>query len=226
MRRIEYSGAFGHVTARGNDKQAIFLDDVDYMTFLRMLAQVVAEFGWRCHAYCLMPNHYHLLLETPEPNLGRGMHVLNGRYARRFNERHGHVGHVFQGPYHREPVERDEHLAETCRYIALNPVRAGLCERPEDWPWSSYSAGHVPFVFDSAEAYRRFVADGLNDWRRRSAAARTLLSSRMQSLVCLGLRGCCGVGRTTGAWINPGSEPQPAWFSEVVVVWGERLRPG
>jgi REP-associated tyrosine transposase len=104
-----------------------------------MLGDVLSSRGWIRHAYCLIPNHYHLLLEVPELDLPRGLHRLNGRYARRFNQRHGRVGHVFGGPYFAQPVRRDEHVIEACRYIVLNPVRAGLCAHPADWPWSSYS---------------------------------------------------------------------------------------
>lgn len=101
---------------------------------------MIDECGWRCHAYCLLTNHYHLLIETPEPTLADGMHCLNGRWARWFNKRYSRVGHVFQGPYGAECVSTDEHLLELFRYISLNPVRAGLCEAPEDWPWSSFAA--------------------------------------------------------------------------------------
>jgi putative transposase len=131
---------FFHVTGRGNVRQEIFLDDRDYATFLRYLSVAIERFGWRCHSYCLIPNHYHALLEVDPTVLGRGMLVVAGSYARYFNHRYGATGHVFQGPYGAEPVVREPHLLETFRYIALNPVRAGLCERPEEWPWSSYRA--------------------------------------------------------------------------------------
>jgi len=156
-----------HVTNRGNDRRAIFDDELDYLDFIRQLAKVVDACGWLCHSFCLMPNHYHLLVETPQPNLGDGMHLLNGRYARRFNARHERVGHLFQGPYRAEAVERDEHLLEVCRYVVLNPVRAGLVERAERWPWSSYGSD-FSFVerettrrlFGSDEEFRAFVAAG------------------------------------------------------------------
>jgi putative transposase len=128
------------VTSRGNAREAIFRDELDYLAFLRMLAPVVSQCHWSCYAFCLMPNHYHLLLATPDPTISRGMHLLNGRYARRFNVRHDRVGHLFQGRYHAEPVVRDEHLLEVCRYIALNPVRAGLCADARDWPWAATAA--------------------------------------------------------------------------------------
>ena len=130
----------------------MFVDEADYLTFLHWLEQTVTRQGWLCHAFCLMSNHYHLLLETFGPDLGAGMLLLNGSYARYFNNRHGAVGHVFQGRYRAESVTRDGHLLETCRYIALNPVRAGLAARPFDWRWSSYRATAAlgrrpPFLF-------------------------------------------------------------------------------
>ncbi len=97
--RIEYPGALYHITTRGNARQEIFLDNVDRETFLTTLSQVIERFGWLCHAYCLMPNHYHLLVETPKPNLSRGMRQLNGVYTQAFNRRHGRVGHLFQGRF-------------------------------------------------------------------------------------------------------------------------------
>jgi putative transposase len=138
--RLQIPGGVYHVMSRGNGRAAIFEDDADYATFLRHLAKVVERFGWLCHGFCLMPNHVHLLLETPDPNLAAGMQVLNLSYARYFNWRKRRVGHVFQGPYRDVLVRRDAHLLELCRYIALNPVRAGLVTDPADWPWASYRA--------------------------------------------------------------------------------------
>ena len=160
-RRIEVPGGLFHVTARGNAQEAIYDDTTDYIEFLRTFATVVAQYRWLTHAYSLLPNHYHLLVETPEPNLGAGMHLLNGRYARRLNNRHGRVGHVFQGPYGAELVERDEHLQEAYRYVVLNPVRAGLCERFEDWPWTFVDAEIIRDLFGSLDRFRAFVADGV-----------------------------------------------------------------
>ncbi len=131
---------FHHVTGRGVVRRPIFVDDADYARFLKYLATAIDRFEWRCHSYCLIPNHYHLLLETRPGALARGMLVVAGSYARYFNHRYKTDGHVFQGPYHAEPVERDEHLLQAFSYIADNPVKAGLVERPEDWRWSSYRA--------------------------------------------------------------------------------------
>jgi REP element-mobilizing transposase RayT len=137
--RIEFSGAIYHVTSRGNAREDIWLDDTDRAMFLGVLAKVISRFDWRCHAYCLMDNHYHLLIETPEPNLSKGMRQLNGVYTQRFNRRHGRVGHVFQGRYKAILVERDSYLKELARYVVLNPVRAKRVQHPGEWPWSSYA---------------------------------------------------------------------------------------
>ncbi len=177
--RIEYPGALYHLTARGNRREAIYLDDADRHAFLEILGDVIEHFGWLCHGYCLMDNHYHLLIETPEANLSRGMRQLNGVYTQRFNRSHGRVGHVFQGRYKAILVERDAYLLELARYLVLNPVRAGLCKRAEDWPWSSYRATadlapapdwlSTEWLRDcfgarrGKEAYRRFVAAGMTD---------------------------------------------------------------
>ncbi|MGK2873200.1 MAG: REP-associated tyrosine transposase [Alphaproteobacteria bacterium] len=138
--RLEYSGAIYHLTARGNARQEIFLDNADRKLFLDCLAEVVARFGWLCHAYCLMDNHYHLLVETPGANLSHGMRQLNGVYTQRFNRRHQRAGHVFQGRYKAIVVERDSHLLELCRYVVLNPRRAGMVRNVARYKWSSYPA--------------------------------------------------------------------------------------
>jgi len=138
--RFEVTGGLHHIFCRGNQRDPIFLDDLDYAALLRRLAKVVERFGWLCHGFCLMPNHYHLLIETPEPNRAAGMQVLNLSYARWFNWRERRVGHVFQGPYGCVHVTSDAHLMELCRYIVMNPVRARLVPDPADWPWSSYRA--------------------------------------------------------------------------------------
>jgi REP element-mobilizing transposase RayT len=136
--RIEFPGALYHVTSRGNARQRVFLDDEDRETFLATLAWVVARFRWCCHAYCLMGNHVHLLIETPQPNLSRGMRQLNGVYTQRFHRRHRTVGHLFQGRFQAILVEQEGYLLELARYIVLNPVRAKMVKTPERYPWSSY----------------------------------------------------------------------------------------
>ena len=136
--RLEYPGAVYHVTSRGNARRKIYRDEEDRTSFLVTLAWVVQRFGWICHAYCLMDNHYHLLIETPGANLSRGMRQLNGVYTQRFNRRHRKVGHLFQGRYKAILVERDSYLLELARYLVLNPVRAKVVKTPESYSWSSY----------------------------------------------------------------------------------------
>ena len=127
------------MTARGNRSSTLYFDAIDSEFFIQLLGLVARSAGWRCHSYCLMTTHYHVLVTTPDANIAAGMHALNGRYARAFNGRHGVDGHVFGRRYAAELVEHDGHLLEVYRYIAWNPVRAGLCKSPADWRWSSYS---------------------------------------------------------------------------------------
>jgi putative transposase len=136
--RLEFPGAIYHVTSRGNARQAIFLDDHDRLNFLDILGNIIGRYNWLCHAYCLMDNHYHLLIETIDPNLSLGMRQLNGVYTQTFNRKHNRVGHVFQGRYKSIIVEKDSFLLELCRYIVLNPVKANMVREPSQWVWSSY----------------------------------------------------------------------------------------
>jgi putative transposase len=138
--RIEYAGAVYHITSRGNEKKAVFKDDQDRINFLNTLQHVNKRYNWLCHAYCMMDNHYHLLIETPDGNLSLGMRQLNGVYTQLFNKRHQRTGHLFQGRYKSILIQKDSHLLEVCRYVVLNPVRARMVERPESWKWSSYRA--------------------------------------------------------------------------------------
>jgi len=126
------------VIARGNRRERIFLDDRDRRKFLSVLAKCVNRYNLLCHAFCLMPNHYHLLIETPDGNLARAMRQLNGVYSQAFNRRHTKVGHVMKGRYKAIVVEKESHLLEVCRYIVLNPVRARFVPTPGEWRWSSY----------------------------------------------------------------------------------------
>jgi putative transposase len=179
--RLEFAGALYHVTARGNERRDIFLGNIDddRAAFLDVLTATAGRFNWICHAYCLMTNHYHLLVETPDANLSKGMRQLNGVYTQHVNRTRGRVGHLFQGRFKGILVERDGYLLELARYVVLNPVRAGLVQWPGDWSWSSYRAtvGEVPAppwletdrllraFADSREeavtAYCRFVAEGI-----------------------------------------------------------------
>jgi REP-associated tyrosine transposase len=119
-------------------KLPIVQDDDDRSTFLTHLGEIVELFGWELTAFCLMTNHYHLVLRTPEPNIAAGMHRLNLIHARAFNTKHGYEGHLFDARYWSGVLETDDYLFEASRYVVLNPVRAGLCQKPGEWPWSSY----------------------------------------------------------------------------------------
>jgi len=176
--RVEFADALYHVTARGDRREPIFEDDEDRKALLDVLGSTLERFDAGCLAYCLMPNHYHFVLQTRRANLSRLMRQVNGVYTQRCNRRHGKVGHLFQGRFKAIVVDRDAYLLEVCRYVDLNPVRARLARRPQDWVWSSYRA-HVglmprPAWLDSAELlgqfgrteatarnrYARFVAQG------------------------------------------------------------------
>jgi REP element-mobilizing transposase RayT len=173
--RLEFAGALYHLTSRGDHWEKIYLDDHDRRTFLDLLGKEILQQHWLCYAYCLMDNHYHLLIETPEANLVRGMRRLNGVYTQSFNRRHARVGHVFQGRYKAIIVDKENYLLELCRYIVLNPVRAKVVTTAEKWPWSSYraSAGEsvcpkwlavekVMNLFSSQRSsYRRFIFEGI-----------------------------------------------------------------
>lgn len=181
--RIEYAGALYHVTSRGDRCEPIYNDDVDRQLWLSVLAQVCARFHFSVHAYCLMSNHYHILVETLHGQLSAGMRQLNGVYSQAYNRRHSLVGHVFQGRYNAVLCEKDSYLKELCRYIVLNPVRAKMVEAAEKWPWSSHRCvlGQAvsPPWFDrdcllshfgddqskAMNAYREFVAAGLTTKR-------------------------------------------------------------
>jgi REP element-mobilizing transposase RayT len=136
--RIQFAGAVYHIMSRGNARQNVFLDDRDRRSFLEELWRVSDRNDWLVWAYCLMPNHYHLLVETRRPTLAVGMRDLNGRYSLEFNRRHDRVGHLLQGRYRALLVDRESYLLEVARYILLNPVRARLCASVGDWRWNSY----------------------------------------------------------------------------------------
>jgi REP element-mobilizing transposase RayT len=125
-----------HVTSRGVDRCAIYRDDEDRMLFLGLLRRVSRSREWVVHAYCLMGNHYHVVVETTLDRLSLGCHRLNGSHAQHFNERHGRVGHLFQSRFHARVLGDDEHLTDACAYTWNNPVRAGLCDTADQWPWN------------------------------------------------------------------------------------------
>jgi len=133
-------GTIHHVYARGVAGADIYRDDLDRQLYLRFLAEVSERFDWICLAYCLMTNHVHLLVETPEGNLAEGVQSLHGTYAQKFNWRHERAGHLFQGRYGATRITSDAHLHTATMYIVRNPVEAGLCANPGDWRWLHYEA--------------------------------------------------------------------------------------
>lgn len=178
--RIEFAGALYHVTARGNAQCDIYLNDDDRIKFLALLNNTCNRYNWYCHAYCLMSNHYHLLIETRDASLSKGMKYLNGTYTQSFNRQNNRVGHVFQGRYKAILVQKESYLLELARYIVLNPVRARMVREAKDWPWSSYraTAGYTlpePCLITdwvlstygrtrkrARQRYREFVQEGKN----------------------------------------------------------------
>lgn len=177
--RLEFAGALYHVTARGDRKGSIYLDDADRRKWLCLLEEVCRRYRWVIHAYCQMTNHYHLIVETPDGNLSKGMRQLNGVYTQYFNRTHDLVGHLFQGRYKGILVQKEAYLLELSRYVVLNPVRAGVVSDPLEWHWSSYRAmlreddaeldaldsDWLLAQFgkhrnDARKAYQRFVAEG------------------------------------------------------------------
>lgn len=158
--------------ARGNERRSIYGDSADRERFLEVLALAPDRFDWRVLAYCLMSNHYHLLLQTPNANLARGMCQLNGVYAQSFNRRYGRDGHLFQGRYRARLVQANERLLATLRCIVRNPIRAGLCQRLEQWRWSSHLAtiGAGPAGFIADEALLSFLGESRPQARARYLA--------------------------------------------------------
>lgn len=207
--RIEYDGALYHVTSRGNERKPIYKDDGDRHLFLSILAQVTDRFHWICHAYCLMVNHYHLVIETPDGNLSKGMRQLNGVYTQAYNRRHRRVGHLFQGRFKAILIQKESHYLEVCRYVVLNPVRAKAVKHPREWPWSSYRAtggvASAPLCLTvdellshfgqkrgpAQEKYRQYVGDGV---------AVTTIWENLEAQSLLGLEGFADAlrGHVTG----------------------------
>ncbi len=138
--RLEITGGLYHVTSRGNRRELIYEGDEDRSLWLETLSRVCARHNWRVHAYCLMDNHYHVVIEIAEGNLSKGMRQLNGVYTQAFNRRHNRVGHIFQGRYKAILVEKEAYLLELVRYVVLNPMRAHMIKNIDNWPWSSYLA--------------------------------------------------------------------------------------
>lgn len=154
--RIEFDGAFYHVTSRGNTRNNIFFENNDYLLFIDVLAQTCQRHNWRIHSYCLLTNHYHILVETPEGNLCAGMQQLNGVYTQRINRKHGRVGHLFQGRFKGILVDTESYYKTLVRYVLQNPVRANMVNSVEDYPWSSYC-----YIVGKSAAPKWFVLDDL-----------------------------------------------------------------
>jgi len=231
--RIEFAGALYHVTSRGDRGEAIYEDDSDRIQFLEILGEVITTFNWVCHAYCQMGNHYHLVIETPDDNLSKGMRQLNGVYTQASNRRHGRLGHLFQGRYKAILVDGDAYLLALTRYVVLNPVRAGMVAHPGGWRWSSYpdTVGErsppawlttdgvlAQFASDRREAvrcYTAFVLEGTGEesiWRdlaRQIYLGDEAFVKRMQAK-CEGLFKTVGVPR---AQKRPPARPLEEWAS-------------
>jgi len=172
--RIEVPGGFYHLVSRGNRGSRIYAEDEERRVFLQLLGRVARRRRWICHAYCLMSNHYHLLVQIQQGGLSDGMRELNGGFARFRNNRHDEEGHLFRNRFWSDVLEEEAHMLEACRYVVMNPVRAGLCTSPADWPWCSYRATarlESPHPFLDVDrvlglfggrpaAYRAFIRNG------------------------------------------------------------------
>jgi putative transposase len=171
--RPDFAGATQHVFIRGAARLPIALDTSDYEFGLVLLERMVARFELRCHAWCYLPNHFHLLLTSQLGNLSKAMHWHGTCAAQEFNKRHERSGHVYQSRFESRVVDDDRYLLQLARYLPLNPVKAGLCVSPSDWPWSSYAAtaglrARPRYLHDAAvletlgskDAYAAWVADG------------------------------------------------------------------
>jgi REP element-mobilizing transposase RayT len=179
-----------HITARGTGRMTVFVDDEDHLTFVDRLAEVVEDCHLVCLAYCLMANHYHLVVRTVEANISRAVHRLNGPYAQWWNVRRQRTGHVFQGRFGAQVVDDDAYLLTACRYVVLNPVRAGLVQDPGDWRWSSYRAtaalGPVPQFLSPDVLWRCF---GDNATESTTGSATESATERYRRFVSADLSG-------------------------------------
>jgi putative transposase len=169
--RPQLAGLIYHVMGRGNNKMAIYLDDLDRSRFLSILGGVTDKYEVDCWTSCLMPNHFHLILRTRKANISAAARQLNGVYAQWWNKRHGRVGHVFQGRFKGQIIEDGTYLLRACRYVMLNPVRARLCASPDQWPWGSYRAlvglTPNPSYLDTESLLHRLGGGHIADLRSR-----------------------------------------------------------
>jgi REP element-mobilizing transposase RayT len=153
-------GCFYHLGSRGNFKQDIVVDDFDRAMWTTLLGAVSRKSDWLVLAFCLMTNHFHLVVQAGRSDVSEAMQLLNGEYSRRANRRFSRSGHLFENRFHSEPIESDAHLLQACRYVDRNPCNAGLCGDPADWPWSSYGATvglvHVPPFLAAGELLELF----------------------------------------------------------------------
>ena len=225
--RPEAAGRVFHLTARAAWGRELFIGDADRSDFLKLLARVARRYGWQCLAWCLMDNHYHLVLRTPTPNLGLGMRDLNGTYARRFNERHGRYGSVFAERYSDQVIRSEEHFVNAMRYVAMNPVWARIVRHAAQWRWSSHAAlaGLVrrPFVLakrvalrlfrGSSADYRRFV-DSETGWSPPPLSASASASGTSQTTASGGSviaadQGCSFQGTSSASMPSPLPTSEP-----------------
>ena len=167
--RIFVADGIYHLAARGSDRQPIFAFDTDRNAFLERLSAVVERYELACVAYCLMGNHYHLLIQTPDGRISAAMQELNGGYSRHFNRIHGRSAHLFRNRFFARQVDDEAYLLTACRYLVHNPVRAGLCREPGEWPWSSYraTAGIDPTPRFLNQTLIRDACGGHPNWRDR-----------------------------------------------------------
>jgi putative transposase len=191
--RIEFPNALYHVTSRGNERRSIFRSDRDRKAFLGFLASAIRRFRWSVTAWVLMDNHFHLVIQTPEPNLSRGMQWLNGSYAGWFNHRHNRSGHLFQGRFKAFLIEKESYFAEVIRYVVLNPIRAGIVPQPESYRWSSYRATAgldvTPDWLDIGTVLTTFAEDrpAAQTHYREFVRDRTLNADRLWDLLTNGI---------------------------------------
>ena len=157
--RIEYEGALYHVTARGNERRRIYYSQSDYEKFKDYLKEAQEKYGYVLHCYVLMNNHYHLILETPEANLSRVMHYINGSYTNYINIKRKRSGHLFQGRYKAILIDRDRYLLELSRYVHLNPIRAAIAAKPEDYVHSSYRSFVTRSKEDIVELWKLYATN-------------------------------------------------------------------